>query len=65
MIMSSLRPVTFCIRRMVRAVPGQSSKIARAVADDREASLLSEVKTNSPSSPSGSTALFVDRQSQG
>ena len=36
MIMSSVRPVTFSIRRMVRAVPGQQpGQVAGAVADHR------------------------------
>ena len=57
MIMSSVRPVTFCIRRMVRAVPG--SRRVRSRVRYRMigmACLVSEVKTSSPSSPSGSAS---------
>ena len=55
--MSSLRPVTFCMRRIERAVPGISrvrSRVRYRITG--HASLVSEVMTSSPISPSGSTS---------
>ena len=57
MIMSSVRPVIFCIRRMVRAVPGSRRVKSRVrYRMTGVACLVREVKTSSPSSPSGSDA---------
>ena len=54
--MSSLRPVTFSMRRMGRAVPGRSRVRSRVrYRTIGSASFVSVVKTSSPSSPSGST----------
>ena len=55
--MSSVRPEMRSRRRMVRAVPGKSRVMSRVrYRITGKACLVSEVSTNSPNSPSGSTA---------
>jgi hypothetical protein len=64
--MSSLRPVTFSIRRNTRAVPGSRRVRSRVrYRTTGMASLVSEVKTSSPVSPSGSTSPVIGSTTSG